>query len=94
MSTLQIAKELNRDHPTIKKFVTKTELCNGRSDKGKIRKRAPFSLRAMNKIKREVRRNPCKTSKTVFQMLMYPKQLSAYPEKRCKNVGNQRFALH
>ena len=38
IATLEICKELDRDHRTIKKFVTNPELCNGRSDKGKIRK--------------------------------------------------------
>ena len=56
--TLEISKELDRDHRTIKKFVTNPELCNGRSDKGEIRKKAPVSYRAMSRIKREIRHNP------------------------------------
>ena len=50
ISTLQIAKELDRSHETFTKFVTNPELCNGRSDKGKIRKKAPVSHRAMSRV--------------------------------------------
>ena len=71
ISTLQITKELNRDHRTIEKFVTNPELCNGSFDKEKIRKKAHVSHRAMNRIKREVRRNPLETRKTVFQTLEF-----------------------
>ena len=55
--TLQIAKELNRDHGTIKKFVTNPERCNGRSDKAHV------SHRVMSRSKREIRRNPFEISK-------------------------------
>ena len=44
ISTLEISKELDRDHRTIKKFVTNPKLCNGHSDKGKIRKKAPVCI--------------------------------------------------
>jgi hypothetical protein len=67
ISTLEISKELDRDHRSIKKFVTDPELCNGRSDRGKIRKKAPVTHRAMSAIKREVRRNPLGSSKEVFE---------------------------
>ena len=60
--TLEISKELDRDHRTIKKFVTNPELCNGCSDKGKIRKKAPVSHRTMSRIKREICRNPLGTN--------------------------------
>ena len=56
MDTLEIAKELGRDHRTDKKFVSSPAQCNGRSDKGKIRKQAPVSHQAMRQIKKEVRR--------------------------------------
>ena len=65
--TLEIREELNRDHRTIKKFVTNPELCNRRSDKGKIRKKAPVLHRTMSRIKREICRNPLGTSKEVFE---------------------------
>ena len=66
ISTLEIAKELDRDYRTIKKIVTNPELCDERSDKGKICKKAPVSHRAMSRIKREVRHNPLETSKKSF----------------------------
>ena len=62
ISSLEISKELDRDHRTIKKFMTNPELCNGRSDKEEIRKKAPVSHRVMSRIKREIRRNPLGTS--------------------------------
>ena len=71
ISTLQLAKELDRSHRTFKKHVTYPEICNGRSDKGKICKKAPVSHRAMSKIKREVRRNPLKTRKKALKMLSF-----------------------
>ena len=58
---------MDSDHHTIKKFVTNPELCNGCSDKGKIRKKVTVSHRAMSRIKREVRRKPIETSKKVFE---------------------------
>ena len=59
VSSLEIAKELGCDHRAVKKFVISPTDCNGRSDKGKIRKQA--------RRKKEVRRNPLQTSKEVFE---------------------------
>ena len=67
ISTLEISKELDHDHRTIKKIGTNAELCNGLSDKGKIRKKAPVTHRAMSRINRELLRNPLGTSKEVFE---------------------------
>ena len=58
VSNLERAKELRRDHPTVKEFAINPAHCNGPSDKGKIRKQAPVLHRAMNHILIEVRRNP------------------------------------
>ena len=85
ISTLEISKELDRDHRTIKKFVTNPELCNGRSDKGKIRKKAPVSHRAMSRIKREIRRNPLGTSKEVFENADVP---DVPKSTRCRILRN------
>ena len=46
ISTLEIAKKLHRDHRTIKRYCTNPQLCNGRSDKGKIHKKSYLSRRA------------------------------------------------
>ena len=51
----------------MKKFANKPESCNGRSDKGKLRKSTRVSHRALNLIKREVSRNPLQSSKEVFE---------------------------
>ena len=72
ISTLDIAKELHRDHRTIKRYCTNPQLCNGRSDKGKNRRKPFLSRRTMSKIKREVRRNPLETSKQVFEKVGVP----------------------
>ena len=72
ISTVQIAKELDCSHRIFKKFVTNPALCNGRCNKGKIRKKAPVSHRAMSIIKREVRRNPLETRKKVFENACVP----------------------
>ena len=85
ISTLEISKELDRDHRTIKKFVTNPELCNGRSDKGKIRKKAPVSHRAMSRIKREIRRNPLGTSKEVSENADVP---DVPKSTRCRILRN------
>ena len=85
ISTLEISKELDRDHRTIKKFVTNPELCNGRSDKGKIRNKAPVSHRAMSRIKREIRRNPLGTSKDVFENADVP---DVPKSTRCRILRN------
>ena len=47
-----MCKELDRDICTIKKIVIYPELCDGRSDKGKIRKKAPELHQAMSMIER------------------------------------------
>ena len=60
--TFEIAKELGRDHRTLKKLVISPAQCNGRSDNRKIRHRA------MRQIKKDVRRNPLQTSKEVLKM--------------------------
>ena len=72
LSTLEIAKELGRDHRTVKRFAMNPALCNGRSDKGKIRKEAPVSRRYLNHIKREVYRTALQTSKEVFESAGVP----------------------
>ena len=69
---LEIAKELGRDHCTIKKFAINPARCNGRSDKGKIWKQAPRSHRVINQIKREVCCNPLQSSKEVFESAGVP----------------------
>ena len=66
-STLEISKTIGTDHRTVKKFANKPELCNGRSDKGKLRKSTRVSHRALNLIKREASRNPLQSSKEVFK---------------------------
>ena len=50
-----MCKELDRDICTIKKIVINPELCDGRSDKGKIRQKAPVLHPAKTRIKREGR---------------------------------------
>ena len=85
ISTLEISKELDHDHRTMKKIVTNPELCNGHSDKGKIRKKAPASHRAMSRIKREIRRNPLGTSKEVFENADVP---DVPKSTRCRILRN------
>ena len=68
---------LGRDHRTIKKYTTNPQSCNGRADKGKIRRKSGVSRRVISLIKREVHRNSLQTSKQVFEAvgicLMFPK---------------------
>ena len=73
-STLEIAKMLGHDHRTIQKYATNPQSCNGRADKGKIRKKSGVSRRVISLIKCEVHRNPLQTSKQVFEAVgMFPK---------------------
>ena len=85
LSQAEKSRELDRDHRTIKKCVTNPELCNGRSDKGKISKKAPVSHRAMSRIKREIRRNPLGTSKDVFENADVP---DVPKSTRCRILRN------
>ena len=87
ISTLEISRELDHDHRTIKKFVTSPELCNGRSDKGKIRKKAPVLHRAMSRIKKEIRRNPLWTSKGVFENADVPDVTKSTRWRILRNVA-------
>ena len=49
-TTLKIAKTLNCDHRTIKKFVSNLTSFNGRSDKGKPRRSSVVSPRMVKRI--------------------------------------------
>ena len=69
---LKIAKTLNRDHQTIKKFVSNPTSFNGRSDKGKPRGSSIVSSRMIRRIKREIRRNPLQTRKEIFESVGLP----------------------
>ena len=74
LSQAEKSRELDRDHRTIKKFVTNPELCNGRSDKGKISKKAPVSHREKSAV------TLLELAKTFLKMptfLMCPNQLDA-----------------
>ena len=73
---------MNRSYRTFNKFITNLELCNGRSDKGKICKNAPVSHRSMSRLKREVRRNSLETRKKIFENACISDV--PYHEKRCK----------
>ena len=81
-----MCKELHSDICTIKKIVINPELCDGRSDKGKMRKKARVLHRVMSRITREVRPNPLGCSKDVFENADFPAQINsmAYPEDSCK----------
>ena len=81
-----MSKELDHDICTIKRIVINSELCDGRSDKGKIPKKAPELHRAMSRIKRELRHNPLGCSKDVFENADVPVQINSmpYPEEDCK----------
>ena len=71
-TTLKIAKTLNRDHRTIKKFISNRTSFNGRSDKGKPRGSSIVSPRMVKRIKREIRRNPLQTSNDIFYSVGLP----------------------
>ena len=56
--TLEIAKSTGRDHRSFKRFVSDTALFNERSNKGKMSKNSPVSLRIVRLIKREHMKTP------------------------------------
>lgn len=61
--TLEISKELTRDHRTIKRFLNNVNHKRKRSDKGVRRK---LSRRQVSAIKREAAKHPLLTSKQLF----------------------------
>ena len=65
--TSEISIQIYRDHHTVRKIATNPGDCSARSDKGKLWKEAPISRRALNHIRREIRRNPHQTSKELFE---------------------------
>ena len=71
-TTLQIAKTLNRDHRTVKKFVLNPASFNGRSDKGKSRRSSIACPRMVKRMKREICRNPFQTSNEIFKAVGLP----------------------
>ena len=81
-----MCKELGSEFCTIKKIVINPELYDGRSDKGKTRKKARVLHRAICRITREVRRDPLGCSEDVFENADVPAQINSmpYPEEGCK----------
>lgn len=63
VSTQEISKILNRDHRTIKKFISIGQNSRSRSDKGKIRK---ISKRDLHSVKRTASRRPLASSRDIF----------------------------
>ena len=49
------------------KSMQQIQSCNGRADKGKTREKSGVSRRVISQIKREINRNPLRTSKQVFE---------------------------
>ena len=62
--SLDIAKEIERDHRTIKRFLGNSNVRRQRSDKGKIRKITGWQ---MMRIKRAAVKNPLSSSKQIFE---------------------------
>ena len=62
--TLEISKELSRDHGTIKRFVINVNHKRKRNDKGVQRKLSRWQVSA---IKREAAKHPLLTSKQLFE---------------------------
>ena len=62
--TVEISKELSRDHGTIKRFVINVNHKRKRSDKGVQRKLSRWQVSA---IKREAAKHPLLTSKQLFE---------------------------
>ena len=63
-STLNISKQLSRDHRTIKKFTNNSNHSRKRSDSGKFKS---IIQRQLVLVKRSLAKNPLSTSKKVFQ---------------------------
>lgn len=63
MKTIDIAKKIKRDHRTIKNFVNNSNAIRTRSDKGLRRK---VTMRELRRIKKELIRHPCLSSKRIF----------------------------
>jgi transposase len=64
MKTIDIAKEIGRDHRTVKKYVQNSQHERKRSDKGSMRKITPRKLR---QIGRQLARKPLASSKEIFE---------------------------
>lgn len=62
--TVEISKKLGRDHRTIQRFIQNTESKRTRADKGSSR---TVSARELRSIRRQTRKNPLASSKTVFE---------------------------
>ena len=63
-NTLEISKELSRDHRTIKRFVNNVNHKRKRSDKGVRRK---LTRRQVSAVNREAAQHPLLTSKQLFE---------------------------
>ena len=63
-TTLEIAKMINRDHRTVKKYIEDPDASRTRSDKGKSR---VITQREVSRIKRIVWKKNALSSKTIFE---------------------------
>ena len=63
VSTLQIAKQLNRCHRTIKKFIENSQHTRSPSDKGKMRS---VTKKQLTLLKKSLAQNQFATSRTLF----------------------------
>ena len=62
--SIEISKQLCRDHRTVKRFIANSNKARKRSDKGVCRS---ISRRQLSTIKQEVARHPLSTSKHIFE---------------------------
>jgi transposase len=62
-STLSVAKELHRDHRTVKRFTDNATFERSRTEKSKFRS---VSTRQLAKLRREVAKHPLSTSRDIF----------------------------
>ena len=86
-STLEISKELKRDHRTIKSFVNE-----GKSERKKHKKGRPrvTTARDLRKIKRSLSENPHSTSKTIFDQAGVTNTSKSTRNRILKQMADQR----
>ena len=84
MSTLEIAKNMNRDHRTIKKYVYSGKTGRKTPKRSHLR---TLSSRDIRKLKIEMAKTPHATSKAIFYAAGVPKMSEQTSEQTSQNLG-------
>lgn len=87
LTTLDIAKQLSRDHRTVKSFVKNAQRVRTRSDNGFSRK---MTTKQLARLKRELVKAPLVSSKALFEKAGFPETAKSTRCRALRNIASVR----